>query len=56
MDLLKTVNDYCGEHNIPYIHVDFETANLYANKFWKKYFDPMLISMRRPINRDINDV
>ncbi|WBW96677.1 GNAT family N-acetyltransferase [Oceanirhabdus sp. W0125-5] len=52
--LLKRVNDYCRENNIPYIHVDFETANLYGNKFWKKYFDPMLLSMRRPINRDIN--
>jgi len=52
--LLSTVNDYSSEQGIPYIHVDFETANLYGNKFWKKYFKPMLISMRRPINRDIN--
>ncbi|MCM1989361.1 GNAT family N-acetyltransferase [Oceanirhabdus seepicola] len=56
IDLLKTANDYCREHDIPYIHVDFESANLYANKFWEKYFDPILLSMRRPINRDINDV
>ncbi len=54
IDFLKAVNEYCREHDIEYIHVDFETANLYGNKFWKKYFDPMLISMRRPINRDIN--
>ncbi len=55
IELLKIVNDYCKDFNVPYIHVDFETANLYGNKFWKKYFTPMLLSMRRPINKDIND-
>ncbi|GAA0777859.1 hypothetical protein GCM10008908_33730 [Clostridium subterminale] len=56
IELLKIVNDYCKEFNIQYIHVDFETANLYGNKFWKKYFIPMLLSTRRPINKDINDI
>lgn len=55
IELLKIVNDYCKDFNVPYIHVDFETTNLYGNKFWKKYFTPMLLSMRRPINKDIND-
>jgi len=54
-ELLQTVNDYCGEVNSKYIHVDFETSNLYGNKFWKKYFNPMLLSMRRTINKNIND-
>lgn len=55
IELLKFANDYCKEMNVPYIHVDFETANLYANKFWKKHFTPMLLSMRRTINKNIND-
>ncbi|TCT16204.1 acetyltransferase (GNAT) family protein [Natranaerovirga pectinivora] len=53
--LLQTVNNYCREVNARYIHVDFETSNLYGNKFWKKYFNPMLLSMRRTINKNIND-
>ncbi|HAK43439.1 MAG TPA: hypothetical protein DCM59_13020 [Clostridium sp.] len=54
-ELLQTVNDYCREVNSKYIHVDFETCNLYGNKFWKKYFNPILLSMRRMINKNIND-
>lgn len=53
-ELLQTVNDYCREVNSKYIHVDFETSNLYGNKFWRKYFSPMLLSMKRAVNRDIN--
>jgi predicted acetyltransferase len=55
IELLNCVNEYCREMKSPYIHVDFETANVYANKFWLKYFTPMLLSMRRPINKNIND-
>lgn len=54
-ELLQTVNNYCREANSKYIHVDFETSNLYGNKFWRKHFTPMLLSMRRTINKDIND-
>lgn len=53
--LLETVFDNCERNNIKTIHVDFETANLYANKFWRKYFKPMLLSVRRTINKNIND-
>ncbi|MCB2297885.1 GNAT family N-acetyltransferase [Clostridium tagluense] len=53
--LLKRISEYCNSNNISCIHVDFETANLYANKFWRKYFNPMLLSMRRSINKNIND-
>lgn len=53
-ELLQTVNDYCREANSKYIHVDFETSNFYGNKFWRKHFTPMLFSMRRTINKDIN--
>ena len=53
--LLKCVFDYCRENGIDGIHVDFETANLFANRFWRRYFDPMLLSLRRTINKNIND-
>ncbi|MFN7251559.1 MAG: GNAT family N-acetyltransferase [Anaerobacillus sp.] len=53
--LLKHAADHCRAAKVPYIHVDFETANLYANKFWAKYFTPMLHSMRRKVNKNVND-
>lgn len=53
--LLATIFDYCRSNNIDGIHVDFETANLEASKFWLKYFNPTLLSMRRTINKNIND-
>lgn len=56
INLLKAANDYCRKANVPYMHVDFETANLYGDKFWRKYFKPMLISVRRTINKDINNI
>lgn len=55
MDMLNSANNYCREISAQYMHVDFETANLYGNKFWRKHFKPMLLSMRRTINKDIND-
>lgn len=54
IEMLKFANDYCKSNAIQYIHVDFETANLYGNRFWRKHFVPMLLSMRRTINKDIN--
>ena len=54
--LLENIREYCSLNNISCIHVDFETANFYANKFWRKYFNPMLLSMRRNINKNINDL
>lgn len=54
-ELLKHVLDYCNNNGIKGIHVDFETANIFANKFWIKYFNPMLLSVRRTINKNIND-
>lgn len=53
--LLESISEYCSLNKISCIHVDFETANLYANKFWRKYFNPMLLSMRRTINKNINE-
>ncbi len=53
--LLQHVFDFCSNNGINCIHVDFETANPFANRFWPKHFDPMLLSVRRPINKNIND-
>jgi GNAT superfamily N-acetyltransferase len=53
-DLLKNVFDHCRDNGVDGIHVDFETANLFANKFWKKHFNPMLLSARRTINKNMN--
>jgi len=55
-ELLIRVSECCRGNNISCVHVDFETANLYGNKFWRKYFSPMLLSMRRTINKNINDI
>jgi len=52
--LLTAAFDYCRNNGIPRIHVDFETANSYANRFWRKDFSPMLLSVRRTINKNIN--
>lgn len=54
VEMLRFASNYCKEINTQYIHVDFETANLYGNRFWRKHFTPMLLSMRRTINKDIN--
>jgi GNAT superfamily N-acetyltransferase len=51
--LLNMVFEYCKGNGIKHIHVDYETANINANKFWPKYFDPKIISIRRTINKDI---
>jgi len=54
--LLKEVFDYCVEAGKSFVHVSFETANPYANKFWLKYFKPAIRSVRRTINKDANDI
>lgn len=53
--LLQHTFNFCASNGIDRVHVDFETANPFANRFWPKHFDPMLLSVRRPINRNIND-
>jgi len=52
--LLSNVFKYCKNNGIKYIHVCFETSNTYANKFWRKYFTPAILSVRRTINKDAN--
>lgn len=50
--LLNAIARYCRNNSIDLIHVDFETANPFANRFWRKYFTPMISSVRRTINKD----
>lgn len=52
--LLNEVMKHCAENNIQYLHVSFETANPFANIFWRKHFKPMILSVRRTINKDAN--
>jgi GNAT superfamily N-acetyltransferase len=52
--LLKEVFDYCINASIPYVHLSYETANPFANRFWPKYFKPIILSVRRTINKDAN--
>ena len=54
--LLKKAFEYCRNSGVSRVHVDFETANPFANKFWRKYFDPMLLSVRRTINKNVNSI
>jgi len=52
--LLFNVFQYCKNNGIEYVHVCFETSNIYANKFWRKYFKPAILSVRRTVNKDAN--
>lgn len=52
--LLNELINSCLETNIPYLHVCFETANPFANRFWRKYFKPIVLSVRRTVNKDAN--
>ena len=51
--LLQKVTEWCRKHRIDHIHVDYESANLYASGFWPKYFTPVMYSVRRKINSNI---
>lgn len=51
--LLQRATAWCRENDVDCIHVDFESANLYASKFWPKYFDPVLYSVKRRVNQDM---
>ncbi len=53
--LLKEVFDFCLKIGKPFIHVSYETANPNASKFWPKYFNPVIRSVRRTINKDSNE-
>ena len=51
--LLSHVIGWCRERGIDHIHVDYESANLYAGGFWPKHFTPTMYSVKRRVNQDI---
>jgi GNAT superfamily N-acetyltransferase len=51
--LLNHVLGWCREQRVDRIHVDYESANLYASGFWPKHFTPTMYSVRRRVNPDI---
>jgi len=51
--LLNAAVGWCSERGITIVHVDFESANLYASGFWTKHFTSSLYSLRRKVNQDI---
>ena len=52
--LLDEAITNCIEKNISYLHVCYETSNPFANIFWPKHFKPIIRSVRRTVNKDIN--
>lgn len=50
---IKAIAAYCRLNGIPCVHVDYESSNLYGNKFWRKHFTPALLSLKRTIHADI---
>ncbi len=52
--LLQEVFEYSNNTSIPYLHISYETANPLANRFWPKYFVPVILSVRRSVNKDAN--
>ncbi len=55
LSLLNAAINWCTERGIDNIHVDFESANLFASGFWSKHFTPSLYSLKRRVNQDILD-
>ena len=53
VDFIKIVSDFCIENNIKCAHVPWETSNPYANKFWRKYFTPVTLALKRVIHLDV---
>jgi GNAT superfamily N-acetyltransferase len=50
--LLAECFEWAQQEGLPRIHVDFESANPCAYRFWPLYFTPTLLSLKRSINAD----
>ena len=53
MSLLSYMLQWCNEKGIDYVHVDYESANLYASGFWPTHFVSTMFSVKRRVNPDI---
>jgi GNAT superfamily N-acetyltransferase len=51
--LLAECVGWCRRSGIPRIHVDFESANVPARRFWLRHFAETARSVRRSVYRDI---
>ncbi|MBN2334378.1 GNAT family N-acetyltransferase [Candidatus Bathyarchaeota archaeon] len=51
--LLDRAFQWCRTNSVSSVHVDYESANPYASRFWPKHFTPVLHSVKRSVNRDI---
>lgn len=49
-DFIKVVSDFCIKNNIANAHVPWETFNPSANLFWRKYFTPTSLALKRVIH------
>lgn len=54
--LVRRALGWCAEQGLERVHVDFESANLFARAFWPRYFTPYLYSVKRRINQDATNL
>lgn len=54
--LLSRCVEWSRRRGRKWLHVDWESANLYGNPFWRSHFTPMLYSVRRRLHGDILEV
>lgn len=52
---MKLVSEYCIQNKIDCVHVPWETANPHANRFWRKFFTPTILGLKRTIHPDIRE-
>jgi len=50
--LVRRALAWCAEQGLERVHVDYESANLFARAFWPRYFTPYLYSVKRRVNQD----
>ena len=50
---MQTISEYCIQNNLNCAHVPWETANPSANRFWRKFFTPTILSLKRTLHSDI---
>jgi GNAT superfamily N-acetyltransferase len=51
--LLSKCVEWCQLNEIPWIHVDFESANILARPFWLRFFTETMRSVRCTIYKDV---
>ena len=51
--LLREAITWANQQGVTNIHVDYESANYHGNQFWPTYFTPILYSVKRRLNNDI---